>query len=457
MATGVTTDFGRRLSVRRIERIQTISIVQVAAFALVAAAVMIPKLLPLLLPLLIAVPLLDNPDMRILALQRTDVSAVSLAFGAAVLAVAGYGVMAAHDTLEALLLVPAALALVAVTIAGVRAQPMLAAPTLTGLRRAVIAAFIVSAIYLMLEFISGLALIGFVYNKVPVIAGASKYTFIFDEQGRELVRRHVLNRNVGVLALLLWPVVLLALLEIRRGAMQLWVLPLLLVPATAAVMLSAHETSKVALVVSLVVMMVARVAPRAALAAVAAAWIGVNVAMVPMVRTAYDSGLQLDASLTGSARARITIWNFTAKRIGSSWLLGKGADSVRQDDMRMKPIYVRGESGMARTGRHSHNIYLQMWYEFGAAGVALFTIAGLLVLGAIRRIESRSVPLALATFTSAMVMMAFSWGLWQHWYVAALGMSALLFAVGACPRPAAETAASGKQAAKRWHGAEVVA
>ena len=160
-------------------------------------------------------------------------------------------------------------------------------------------------------------------------------------------------------------------------------------------------------------------------------WILATLAVVPASRIAYDNGLQNSTVLAGSARARIVIWNFEAQQIPEAWLFGRGIQSVIYYDQLQAPTatVVPGELSAQRNGHHSHNIYLQIWYELGAVGALLFSIAGLLILRRIASMPTRSFPFAIAAFASVTAIMAFSWGLWQHWYFAAVCMSAAVLAL----------------------------
>ena len=64
-----------------------------------------------------------------------------------------------------------------------------------------------------------------------------------------------------------------------------------------------------------------------------------------------------------------------------------------------------------KTGPHSHNEFLQTWYELGAVGVILLLAAGCAVIGYIGRLPPANLrPFMLAQFAVFFVMAAFSWG-----------------------------------------------
>jgi hypothetical protein len=359
MAVRQASDFGDRFAIEAATPPRAGLGLPFSLLGMFACAVAVPRLMPALLPaVLLCLALYGGPKAKV------PLTAAIRGFAAAFSAVALAGIANAPVLLHAVWL---AVSFGAIAITAhwlVSAVHHLSPDRLSEVRRAVVFGLAAGAGYLAIEQCTGRAIIGSFYETFPVLAGKSQYTFIFDEQGRELVRRHVLNRGTGVLTLLLWPLMLLLAIEVKRGGASRWTVPALLAVACSAILLSAHEASKVALAISLGAFALAFMARRAAVALLLAGWVVANAAVVPAVRMAYDSGWQLDTGLTGSARARITIWNFTASRVSSAWVFGHGIGSVRHDDSQLKPAYIAGEEGQHRTGRHSHNVFLNRtgWY-----------------------------------------------------------------------------------------------
>ena len=313
--------------------------------------------------------------------------------------------------------------------------------TLTGLHpidqrkltQGLLAGTLVGAVYLVAELLTSQSIVTSILNHVPLLAGGRKSHFIIADERIQSVRTYVLNRNIGVLNLLFWPVLLIAANEAERLKdlkSKLCVYGLFFA-TFCATFLSVHKTSKVALVFACAVFVLSKLSKRAALSAMTVIWMLATLAVVPASRIAYDNGLQNSTVLAGSARARIVIWNFEAQQIPEAWLLGRGIQSVIYYDQLQAPTatVVPGELSAQRNGHHSHNIYLQIWYELGAVGALLFSIAGLLILRRIASMPARSFPFAIAAFASVTAIMAFSWGLWQHWYFAAVCMSAAVLAL----------------------------
>ena len=100
-----------------------------------------------------------------------------------------------------------------------------------------------------------------------------------------------------------------------------------------------------------------------------------------------------------------------------------------QDARRQAPATGADAGGYVypwRSGPHAHNVFLQVWYELGAVGARLFCALGLAVLAAIARAARPAQAYLAAGFASASVIGAFTWGLWQPWFLAAFVFSAML-------------------------------
>ena len=69
---------------------------------------------------------------------------------------------------------------------------------------------------------------------------------------------------------------------------------------------------------------------------------------------------------------------------------------------------------------------MQAWYELGAIGALLLCGIGGVVLRGFERLPGPSAPYATASFVAAAVIGAFSWGMWQTWFMAAYAIWALL-------------------------------
>ena len=163
-----------------------------------------------------------------------------------------------------------------------------------------------------------------------------------------------------------------------------------------------------------------------------AGWTAAVLAVLPAATLAYKGGLHENAKIPDTGQARIILWNFTAHKFLERPLLGVGAFATHAIDDALKPTaqILPGENYAQRTGQHSHNIFLQTWFELGAIGALLLLGSGVLLWRSIAGLPDVAQPFVLATFASAMCIGAFTWGLWQEWYQSLFALSALLAGLG---------------------------
>ena len=234
------------------------------------------------------------------------------------------------------------------------------------------------------------------------------------------------------LTLFLWPGVLamLGTLPRRWATVQA---ALTVVIAGAVVMLSTHETSKLAFVGGLAAFACARLSLRYTGRIVAIGWVFACLAVLPSALLAHRLDLHNASWLQGTARHRIIIWNYTAEQVLKAPWLGVGARSTYVLGPRLEPeITTRADETFRRTlSTHSHSIYLQTWFELGLVGATLLTLLGLSILQVIGLLAVPLQPYAYATFASAALMAASSYGMWQIWFVAMYGLGVALFGLGA--------------------------
>ena len=244
---------------------------------------------------------------------------------------------------------------------------------------------------------------------------------------------YVSNRSMAAVMLSLWPVLFLLLSGgvLAGGEARRWLAAAGVVGVTGVTFaMSQHETSDIALVLSLVTAGVALRWRGLAIGVVAAAWIVSTLLVIPIVSQAYTTyELHMAKWLPTTARQRIIIWGYTAEQVAKAPIFGIGIDSGKLLDARHDYVKPAGHVYPRRTGTHSHNVFVQTWYELGAIGALLLCAFGLSILVAIGRLPHQQQPFALATFVSAAVLAAFSWGMWQPWFMALFGVAAFLFLV----------------------------
>ncbi len=294
---------------------------------------------------------------------------------------------------------------------------------------ALVAAVVVGAVLLAVEVALGQPLRRFITTALPALSPSEKHARI--EQGRVTeILLYVLNRNIALLMLLLWPMLLLVRATLR-GRVATGATAGLLIAVAIAVLASEHETSKIALVAGGTILVAMHIAAPVVRGLVLAGWVAATLLIVPLAGAAYTAGLYRAEWLPGTARNRIVLWGVTAERVKQAPVLGIGIESTKVQDEAEGPkaAWPADHPYALRTGRHSHNIYLQTWYELGAVGAVILLALGVAVLAAFRRLPDRAQPFAHASFVTAALIGAFSWGLWQPWFMAIYAMWAVVLLV----------------------------
>ncbi len=322
-------------------------------------------------------------------------------------------------------------------------------PDVSGqLGKVAVIAFSAGLAYLLVEEISDHRIKRAVFTVLPFALPGIKH-FAEAPEG-VIVAGYISNRNMAAMVLALWPMLLIAWLGLGRQHRVIYIALLALV-AAAMLSMSKHETSLIALVLSTTVLALCLVRPRIGLAAVAVGWILATMLVVPMASwAAHGARLHEAAWLPNSARHRIVLWAYTAEQVAQRPVHGVGAASTKRIDQMRGPKVDNfpGTKYQWRSGPHAHNVYLQTWYEIGVIGAALLCAAGLALVFSLARLPAAAMPIGAATFTAAATIAAFSWGMWQAWFLAIFAVAAVLMGLAAriagsaeAEAPAARTSA----------------
>jgi len=244
-----------------------------------------------------------------------------------------------------------------------------------------------------------------------------------------------LNRRTAILIWLLWPAIMLAIHDPNRCRRVVAYVSLGL-GAAVILFYGTHQTSQLALLGGLVAYGIASRFNRAAvLTAVTGLWTAVVMLAVPIALLVFHANLHQADWLFYSARHRVVIWGTAAEEVMRSPVIGIGADATRvamrkavsnPAQAKLKRDLGQFESGYAN---HTHNVYLQVWYELGAIGALLFLSIGLLTLRAIAKLQASAQPAAIAMFATTSLLIGFSYSMWQTWFMAALGLAITMFTI----------------------------
>ncbi len=309
------------------------------------------------------------------------------------------------------------------------ALPQLASNDNERFHRAVLIGISLSVAYLAVEILSGQPIRRFVISLIPILQPSPKHMATADSWVTHL-NLYTLNRNLGILNLVLWPALLLARTRLSLPVARIVGFGLLAVSAVS-VFASEHESSMLALTLACLVFVGVTFAATTVRKVILAAWVAATLLIVPIADISHDAGLHRAGWLPQTARNRIVLWSVTADRMQEAPILGIGIGSTKPLDEEAAPTAARelGDSYAQRTGRHAHNIFMQTWYELGAVGACLLLLAGLAGLRVLSRLPTIQQPFAYAGFVSAMVIASFTWGMWQPWFMCAFGLWAVLWLI----------------------------
>jgi|GEM_PF-1939321 len=287
------------------------------------------------------------------------------------------------------------------------------------LKTGLLTGILIGALYLSVEIYFDQAIKIGVLNLVDHAATGSQKHFKVLNNKIERIPLYLLNRNVATLAILFWPSILLAM-GLWKGKSRWFVLAPIVTMTGIATYGSEHDTSQIALMVSALLFGLTYFLPRIGLISVKLIWVGAILLVIPLAVAAYDAQLYKADWLPYSARARIIIWSYTAHDYLKHPIIGVGALStqVASDTIEISEDKPADHVLPPQTARHGHNIFLQSWYELGAIGALLLLATGLAIIAHINRMADRVKPYAIATFGVALVLAAFTWGMWQVWYIA---------------------------------------
>lgn len=284
----------------------------------------------------------------------------------------------------------------------------------------------VGAVLLLIEVVFEQPLRTLLFKLVPGWRIAPKHLQTVEGQ-LVGINSYVLNRNVGILSLALWPALLLMRSYLSRSTLVGTSVALAAVTAVA-VFQSEHETSMLALIFSGIAFTGMLCAASAMRKLILAGWLVATLLVVPIATLAYSAGLHQASSIPQTGRNRLILWKVTADEVRKQPVLGIGVASTKELDEQAAPTAKQpeGYGYPLRTGRHAHNVFMQTWYELGAVGALLLAAIGALLLRWIGALPATASAYGHAAFVAAVMIGAFSWGMWQTWFMAAYGIWALL-------------------------------
>lgn len=145
-----------------------------------------------------------------------------------------------------------------------------------------------------------------------------------------------------------------------------------------------------------------------------------------LAESAADAGLHhwLMANVDPNWGYRVEIWRYVSELIEQRTVTGYGFDSSRV--LGQSAALIPSFEGKT-TFLHPHNGMLQLWLELGLVGVLLFLGAAASGYRTFLKTRPRRIGLATvcATTVTSAVIWSLSFGAWQGWWLAVLGLTAV--------------------------------
>ncbi len=145
------------------------------------------------------------------------------------------------------------------------------------------------------------------------------------------------------------------------------------------------------------------------------AWTLGPIVVAPIV---YDRAWDTIGNLPHSWQHRVEIWDAAVDHAVDRPIFGTGFDTFRllehDQPSRLDPLRYHGEAV------HPHHALLQVWVETGLVGVGLLTALMVCVVRQVLTWPDPQRAAGQAAITSASVILALSYGIWQGWWLAFL-------------------------------------
>lgn len=229
------------------------------------------------------------------------------------------------------------------------------------------------------------------------------------------------NRAASLLAILLAPL---------AWALRPWLGAALLAVGLATVAMAEGSSVKLAVAAAAVAGVAACLHRHVVLAIGAAA--AATVVAMPLLVGLLPAPEQF-GGLKYSAVHRAYIWRFATERVAERPWRGWGLDAARSLPGGQTPLpgidvsKIEGPINAVMLPLHPHNGALQAWVELGLVGALLLaTVVANAYWRASRLDTAGARGAATAAITAALAVGCLSFGLWQNWWIALLGIAAAL-------------------------------
>ena len=249
---------------------------------------------------------------------------------------------------------------------------------------------------------------------------------------------NALNRNASVIVIFMWPWTFAILNTLGRYAAILFV-------ATSSVMLAllAPSAPLIALISAAILFLITWHSPLLGKVTLT------SIYLLPILAVPYLSILMPHAIAILSEHLpnptamvhRFMIWQFSAESILQKPLMGWGLDTARilPGGGQEITIGTTHTEGTAIVGEalplHPHNAIIQIWLELGLVGLILFSALFFVLVIAIpnRKKGGAACAMSASVLTAGLMVSQLGFGFWQGWWLATLGVAAVLTIASAGP------------------------
>jgi O-antigen ligase len=132
---------------------------------------------------------------------------------------------------------------------------------------------------------------------------------------------------------------------------------------------------------------------------------------------------------------RVVIWKATSDLVPNAPVLGTGVHSGRVITQAESERHFAPDTPYALSvGWHSHNAFLQVWFETGALGAGILLCFGLFALQGIALLDASVRPALFATFGTCTMIASTAFSAFAPWLIASFAMCALFSTLASsCP------------------------
>jgi len=259
------------------------------------------------------------------------------------------------------------------------------------------------------------------------------------------MRGFVINNGVTLLAMLLWPTLMILHSQKRHKLAFIGFVTIIYIISR-----SSNFAAAVAVGIGLLSFLITFIAPRIVYR-ISAIGITLLILSAPFAMNALPDARTIGRilpELSYSVYPRLVIWQYASNLVMEKPLFGHGIRTSRAlNNTDTKIPFVYRENKKIHKGNteaiplHPHSGLIQIWLELGAVGAIL----GLtLIISILWNISKSPAPptgkaLAFSALACSICLIFVSYGLWQSWWLASLWLQGALMTLSLVSREDAET------------------